>query len=60
MTIDKAIEIKEKQYTDPWLAPKGKLAEADKLSIEALHTVKNLRHYPECPVPNLLLGETEE
>ena len=60
MTIDEAIEIKEAVYKDPWLAPKGRLGEADKLSIEALKAYGEVRkHYPIGTI-YLLPGETEE
>ena len=60
MTIDEAIEIKLRQFVDPFLAPKGKLAEADRLSIEALKQVQFYRSIPNGKHHNLLPGETKD
>lgn len=60
MNIDKAIEIKLRKgdeflHTDP-----DEIDEADRLSIEALKVVDDLRTHEASIAPGLLPGETEE
>jgi len=60
MTVNEAIEIKQREgeeflHTDP-----DDIDEADRLSIEALKRIKEQRNPDGCITDRLLPGETEE
>jgi len=60
LTLEKAIEILEASFRDPWITPGGDLADAMKLSIQGLKAVKDARaNNYWTPIPTLR-GETKE
>ena len=60
MTIDEAIEIKEKELTARRDYPDSKLKQADQLSIEALRRLKKYRQDGEEMRFTPLPGETKD
>lgn len=60
MTIDEAIEIKEKDLADNYYGPNSKFLQAEKLSIEALRAYAQARRLGLPLLCDLLPGETKE
>jgi len=60
MTIDEAIRIKEKDFANSFFEPGSKLAQADRLSIEALKQLQEERKQRVGFWADRLPGETEK
>jgi len=60
MTIEKAIELIQQDLDDPGSVDIMDLHEAQRMSIEALKRLKDIRHFGEFGAVHPLPGETKE